>query len=373
MRIRTTTCTAASALLCLSALSVTPAQATAIQSQTFTSTNSLTDTPGGGATQHVDHTFANLTFNKFDTSLGVLTAVKLVLTSTRSQTTVLSGTPPTGTGTRRNTAANTVTNTHFAAPGINASLATIQQNPSCGAGGTGAIACPRTVGPANTTTNASYNGTLSNYVGPGTFSTTLKANVSATDSVSGGTWTNPSDAYTAGWSGSVDVKYSYQQHSNASFNSSSVDNNVLNLDFGKVQQGSHVTPMLFDIFNMLVTDTNADGRLALNYNPSLISSSGDLTAFSLNTWFSSVSDLAAGKSVPFSIKIDSSHDGIFSAVYMIGFSDSTDINGIGYANNYLTLNVTGEVVPEPASLACLGGGILLLGAFGLRRRNALKV
>ena len=362
-----------SVLVCLTAgfLSATSAQATAIQSQTFNATDSATDTPGGGDSQH-NHTFASFTFNKFDTALGVLTAVKLQLTSTRSQTTLISGTPPTGTGSRRNTVANAFGATQIAAPGINANFTTLQQTGACGAGGQSPVACPRTLGPTSNATNGTYSGILSDYAGTGTFKTTLKANVKAGDSVTGGTWTNPSDQYSVGWNGSVAVKYSYDQHANASFNSNTTDNNVLNLDFGKVQKGSNTAPLLFDIFNLLANDPNADGRLALNFDPALVSSTGDLSAFSFNSPFGSIQDLAAGSGKAFGVKLDTSHPGIYSAAYTIGFADWSNGEGVGYGTNVLTLNITGDVIPEPASLAFLGAGLLLLGWFGLRRATALR-
>lgn len=348
------------------------AHASIIQTQTFSQSVTVTDAPGGGYTQASDQSFAHLTFNQFDPVVGVLTAVKFNLTSTRMQTTVLSGTPS-GTGTLRNTGTNSTLGAHFGAPGLNAGIADITQTGACGTGGTSPVACPRTLGSTSTATNATYNGVLANYLGTGTFNAGIKANVKANDATSGGTWTGASDKYTSTWTGSVALQYFYDQHSQASFNSSTVSNDALTLDFGTVSAGSPAKSLLFDIYNLLKNDPNAGIRLDMNYDASTSSGSGDVGAFSFSAPFSKISDLKPGKGDAFGVTMATDKVGWFDAIYTIGvFDDTTQIAGVGYAGNTLTLEVKGHVVPEPGALSLLGGGLMLLGSFGLKRRARAK-
>lgn len=350
-------------------LSSVSAHATAIQSQSFNTTDTITVKPSDGEKSHTAKSFGALTFNQFDTTQGVLTAVQVVLTSTRSQTTVVSGTPPAGTGAKKNDAENGMENVHFTAPGINGGISAISQSGTCGTGG-GALSCPRTTGPVGTTTNKTYAGTPSSYAGTGTFGVALKGDVKAQDNTSGsGTWTNPSNAYTVGWSGTVDVKYSYQQHANASFNANSADHNVLNLNFGTIAKDNGSGTLLFKIFDLLANDPNADGRLGLTYDSAISNASGDTAAFAISGPFSGINDLAAGQGKSFGVKLDTSKTGKFSATYLLDFDDAQDVTGVGFGSNLLTLNITGEVVPEPATLALAGAAFLMLGWYAVRRRT----
>lgn len=355
------------------------ADASIIQTATFSGTDSVTDTPGGGSTSG-SHTYETATFNKFDSSLGVLTGVKVTLTSTRTQTTVLNGTSS-NSGNKTNTGSNSVTG-KLTAPGVSSSFSTLSQSGSCGKGGS-LTACPKTIGPTGSTTNATYNlssGSFSSYSGPGTVNVSLSSKLTATNTASG-PWTSTSDAYTVDWSGTVGVEYSYDQHSDASFNSASTNVDVLTLDFGTVDLNSSPSAQMFDIYNLLKSDLNADLRLGLSYDAADSSQSGDTGQFSISSPFSIISALSAGSADSFSVNFDTSQIGTFSAIYNLAFVDASGQDCFGSTgSNYLTLKIIGNVVdsehnpppplPEPGTLALIGGGLLLLGGLRLRRRSA---
>jgi hypothetical protein len=363
-------------------LATPAANATLIQTYSFSDSNSVSDTASGGTTSQT-FTYASPGFNQFDSSLGVLTSVRVTVTSTRTQTTVLTGSSS-STSNRSNNGSNGASS-KITAPGIQSGSSqpsNISQSGSCGKGGS-LSACPVTVGPTNSTTNKSYNisnSSFGSYEGSGTVSVKLTSTLSAHDTKSG-SWTSTGDQYTMAWSGTVGLEYSYDQHSDASFNSASTNADVLTLDFGSVVKGSSPAAQLFDIYNLLKSDLNADVRLGLNYDAANSSSSGDVGKFSFNSPFSIISALTAGSPDSFSVNFDTSQLGSYSAIYNLAFVDNFDVGCFGtVGTNTLTLKIIGNVieetnhnpppVPEPGTLALLGGGVLLLG--GLRRRLRRK-
>lgn len=364
-------------LIAATALGLVPlssAGATAVQTQTFSDTYNVTDTPAGGATSG-SHNYGSLTFNKFDTATGVLKGVSVELTSTRTETTTLKGTAPSGTSAKRNNASNTTSAT-LTAPAIfalnPAQPVALSHASSCGKNGVNPPSgCPVALTSNTLATNATFNvgpvGRLL-YVGPGTVGVSLDATLSALNTTTGGTWTNPSNSYKVDWSGSVSVKYSYNQHSEASFNSASTNYDTLKIDFGKVDKNTHPAEKLFSIFNMMQTDDLADGRETMYFAPLSSSSSGDTGKFDFVLPPGFLGPYAAGDGKSFGIDFDTSTLGAFGATYYLTFADDPLDGGIGHASNSMVLYVTGEVVPEPVSLAILGGGLMVMGAFRKRRK-----
>lgn len=347
--------------------------ATAVQTLSFSDTYSVSDTPAASAATTGTHTYGSLNFNQFDTSTGVLTGVKVSLTSTRQETTALTGTAPAGSQVKRNNADN-ANSVYLAAPAITSTTsgqpANLSQSTACGRNGVSPPpACPRTLTSLSLATDSNFGiGSTDRhlYVGLGTVNVALNGAMSALNTTSGGTWTTPKDTYTVAWSGNVAVAYSYNQHSEASFNSSSTNYDHLTLNFGTVLKGSNPAKQYFEIFNLLQTDANADARMALDFNA--LSASGDTGAFAFDTLFSSILHQAAGSGTTFGVGFDTSHLGTFTAVYDLSFLDSALADSIGQSGNFAQLTITGTVVPEPESLALVFGGLMLMGGFfGLRR------
>ena len=130
--------------------------------------------------------------------------------------------------------------------------------------------------------------------------------------------------------------------SNASFSTGS-NLDILNIDFGTVAFGDSVTPVSFDIANLVSPGTTA------NLDLTSISGTGD--SGTLTTDLTTFSNLAAGLSLDFDAMIDTSVSGTFGASYDLSF---TDVLG---TNQTLTLNLSGVVdLPPFASNASFSTG-----------------
>jgi hypothetical protein len=361
---------------CVFAVPAAPAGATAIQTLSFSDTSNVSDTPATSGATTGTHTYGSLNFNQFNTANGVLTGVQVSLTSTRTETTALTGTGPSGSQVKRNNADNTDTNTYLSAPGITSGTSgqpsDLSQTTSCGRNGANQPpACPRTLTSLNIATDSNFAVATANrtlYVGLGTVNVTLNSLLSALNTTSGGTWTSPKDSYTVAWAGNVSVAYSYNQHSEASFNSASTNYDSLNINFGTVLKGTSPAKQSFEIYNLLQTDPNADARMGLNFNAAGSSASGDTSAFVFDTLFGSIFQQGAGDGKTFGVRFDTSKLGTFTAVYDLAFIDQSLPGSIGQSGNSAVLTITGTVVPEPESLALVLGGLMVMGGFfGLRR------
>ena len=145
-------------------------------------------------------------------------------------------------------------------------------------------------------------------------------------------------------------------HSNASLDGSGDVNTIL-LDFGTVLLNSSQS-LPFSISNLVAT---AGYTAALDLDS--FGESGD-TFNKFASTLATFSNLAAGGSQGYSVSLDTTTQGTFTASYSLNLSDENIAGATG--GQTLTINVTGNVVPEPTSLAVLAG---VAGLATLRRRR----
>ncbi len=166
-----------------------------------------------------------------------------------------------------------------------------------------------------------------------TLDTTMTGNQSATITASTTTPEVPDDLVTE------TSFYNVLEHANGSF-TSSVDVDTLDVDFGIVipHSSQQQAARLFNLFSL--TDPRAALDLdAVNVSGDTSKLSSDLTPFS---------NLFAGSSESFSVSLDTSESGLFSAVWELSLSDE-DIPG--EATQMMTINATGGVaLPGDANL-----------------------
>ncbi|HUT37323.1 MAG TPA: PEP-CTERM sorting domain-containing protein [Planctomycetota bacterium] len=136
------------------------------------------------------------------------------------------------------------------------------------------------------------------------------------------------------------------------------DRNTLWVDFGNVWCTLGHADAAFDILAS-VTTPGMTARLDLDS----IEGSGDTSAIYLLTGDTAFQNLAAGSRESYVFRLDTTAIGDFSAQYLFYFSDEDLPGATSYA---LTLNVSGSVVPEPAT------AVLFLIGVGLARRAARR-
>jgi hypothetical protein len=380
---------------CASFLFAGAAQASIIQTQSFSGSYTITDTTADGVAVSHAHQFGTLAFNTFDTSQGVLTNVIIRVRSRPfeggavTQTTTISGTNTTNGLTRG------VNHTNFKinAPGIGTrTLAQAGQSHGCITSAGNGFACssqqgPQTVGRSGGIKVAAADLALYTTAAGPTYNTRVAGALSANDKASNANFSSVSDTYTVQWSGYTQIIYRYDMHSDGSFNSATSDSNSLTIDLGTLDQHAASAGQAFDIFNLVkMGDPNAFGRAGMDFL-SLISTGdagsflfgdGSSTNLSADSAFGEILGLAAGSSAAFTVALDTSNVGLYSATYDLTFIDTAI--GAGLATNTLHLTVMGNVsapehqpgVPEPGALSLLSGGLMLLGGFRLRRKSKKK-
>jgi hypothetical protein len=159
----------------------------------------------------------------------------------------------------------------------------------------------------------------------------------------------------------VNVSVAYNatalDHSNGSF-ATPADTDTIVIDFGSVAQNS-VQSLPFSIHNLVAT---AGFTAGLDLDSILGTDLDGVFSTDLATF----ANLAAGGSSAYGVTLDTTNVGTFSGSYVLSLSDQDLAGATG--GQTLTINVVGEVVPEPASFALIGAAAAI-GLPRARRRH----
>lgn len=336
----------------------------------FSVANSITDNISTVESVETGTASGTSLITQFNANLGVLMGTTLQVTSTATQTVTAS---INGHDKRKGSATVSGTgsgwNLGFAAPGANTSFAGMSLAPVTASCTTSVLGCAARVTDAGTAVNSGLlsvtGAALNSYVGGGTVLGSYSANTQVNAVRESGSTGTFSATYGLNWGGNLSVAYDYLLHAAGSFANSGAQN-VLDLDFGTVSEGSS-QELTFDIFNLYGerVGLDLDGILGI----------GDAGKFGLNCAFSA---LGAGSSEQCFASFDTSSIGDFLASYTFNLSDADVGAASSRRDHTLQLNIRGRVanatsaVPEPGSLALLGGGLLALWRVGRKKgRSAL--
>ena len=149
-------------------------------------------------------------------------------------------------------------------------------------------------------------------------------------------------------------------HAAAAFSNSST---VLNLNFGTLQLGSGTQSLQFQIQNLPAAFR---AGLALESVTALSDPGGIFSTDAMP-----FTDLAPAESSEFNLFLNTSQVGQFSGQYQFNLSDEQDLSA-WTSGQTLTLNVTADVVPEPAAITMLAAGAVGLVGYGWRRCRAAR-
>ena len=353
-------------------------------SQTFTGTTASVTRPASAAgttsATNVAFVSGSNSFAQFSSSLGVLTQVNVVLSSSTRTPSISSqqgsGITFQGSGTAS-----------LAVPGGTANFGSVSATHTPGSNGAFAVnGTPDTSGANIAITTPSD---LNSYVGAGSFNATrtapsLSAQTSAT--------TSRAATFTETWSGTLDTTYTFMLHSLPSFNSSSTAVTTLNIDLGTHTQGEGggtFTQSGFSLFNPFhtagsFTSTDTTNQVALDLDS--ISGSGDIGQLFTSLTSPTLNLVNAGASFGFTASLDTNTVGTFSATYTLFVSDAnlgavnsrcagqtTATDGVLCSGFALTLNIIGNVeaaqVPVPATALLLTAGVGLVASVSLARHR----
>jgi endonuclease I len=202
-----------------------------------------------------------------------------------------------------------------------------------------------TSGAATSSITGRYNAFLVNPAGDSkSINVGLNTNTATAGLRSGMVTINNLDVTTGGGAGrgandandTFNVSLTVLDHATASFENATTQL-TKTLNFGTLTTASAPSALNFSVFNR-----NATAGFTANMDFDSIVGSGDTSALTTNAAVSAGSlVLAGGNGQMFTATIDTSMVGIFSAAYMLNFSDE---NIAGAQNDILTLNLVGQVL-----------------------------